>query len=127
LYPIVKNLGSAALLAKSPAATGTKGGQYILNQFELAAQQLQTKTSNVSMCTYNAVTGSWGWNPVLLNTPQLTAVATNALPACNSTSSGLEMIVYDANNPTYLGALVGGGGTFAPVVCRGSISTWITY
>lgn len=48
----------------------------------------------------------------------------STLPACTSTNAGQKTAVTDATSPTYLGALTGGGTTYAPVLCNGS--AWVS-
>ena len=51
----------------------------------------------------------------------------NALPACSNANDGLELVVADADNPTYLAAYKSGGTTIAPVICNAASGSWITY
>ncbi len=46
-----------------------------------------------------------------------------ALPPCGSAQRGLRLTVTDANSPSFLAALSGGGSTVAPAVCNGT--AWV--
>lgn len=85
-------------------------------------------------------TGNWGsvgtpyeicGGTMIINSPQLpfgiifnSPVTVAALPSCTSGIKGTVQMVSDANSPTYLGTLTGGGSTETLARCNGT--NWVS-
>jgi len=63
--------------------------------------------------------------PATADNLTLSTYTVSTLPACSAANSSMHLTVSDANSPTYLGTLTGGGSKFTPVVCNGT--TWVPY
>ena len=86
------------------------------SSYTLTLPTAQAATSNTALVNDGIGNLSWG-------TPSLIGYTVATLPAAGT--AGRVAYVTDATAPTFLGVLVGGGGTVTPVFDNGS--AWVSY